>query len=327
MKKMAFFSLLIFILAIGFRYTFFPLISNQDTLENSTQHIFPSKKKPKKSIIKPPFTSQKLAKKKTKRSLRTPIKNQELKSLDDFQKHHQVPQDKKGNIYVTQVIVDEEHLIAHGDIIVGNVKDIQIYQNGEKPLMIFRPLLWPKREIPIVIEEALSNQESIQQAIEEVESLTSLRFPKRTNQPNYVKFKKGSRNCYSQVGMVGGEQTISLSPNCGKGEILHEILHAIGFLHEQNRPDRDEHIQILWENISEENWPQFQKIQSNLWEKFPISFSFDTIMLYPSSSFSQSLEDYSMVTREGDPFGKRPTHLTREDIRRIHLLYPSQTAN
>ena len=58
-----------------------------------------------------------------------------------------------------------------------------------------------------------------------------------------------SRKCLSNVGREGGAQPINLGLNCwGHGDdlarkhIKHEILHAVGFLHEMNRPDRDSHI-------------------------------------------------------------------------------------
>jgi len=45
-------------------------------------------------------------------------------------------------------------------------------------------------------------------------------------------------------------KTINLAPGClQKYIVTHECIHALGFYHEQSRADRDNHIDIFWENI------------------------------------------------------------------------------
>lgn len=50
--------------------------------------------------------------------------------------------------------------------------------------------------------------------------------------------------------MQSGGQEISVGNGCeAKEVIVHEILHALGFYHEQSRADRDEFVEIFWKNI------------------------------------------------------------------------------
>ncbi|XP_074660387.1 zinc metalloproteinase nas-1-like [Tubulanus polymorphus] len=108
----------------------------------------------------------------------------------------------------------------------------------------------------------------IQKAIDEIEKTTCLK-------------------CNSHLGMTGGEQAINLHPNCRvKPTILHEFGHALGLVHEHQLPDRDEYLNILYENV-EPDWAiWFKRIESNLVLQYEVPYDYRSIMHYGITAFS-----------------------------------------
>lgn len=77
-------------------------------------------------------------------------------------------------------------------------------------------------------------------------NLTSVIINPISDFEHKIKIIAGS-GCYSYVGFQGiREQTISLREvGClSRGTVQHEFMHALGFYHEQARPDAKEHVKI-----------------------------------------------------------------------------------
>ena len=72
------------------------------------------------------------------------------------------------------------------------------------------------------------------------------------------------------------------------GTVIHEMLHSSGFWHEQSRPDRDDHVRILWSNIltgMEDNFARYSRAEVST-----LSLPYDTasVMHYSSRAFSRN---------------------------------------
>jgi hypothetical protein len=65
--------------------------------------------------------------------------------------------------------------------------------------------------------------------------------------------KNADMGCWSWIGRThSGKQELKLPDGCVWHRIvMHEMMHALGFYHQHSTPDRDDYVNIYWENIQD----------------------------------------------------------------------------
>jgi len=139
---------------------------------------------------------------------------------------------------------------------------------------------------------------------------------------DFVRIIKGTQNgCNSYVGRLGGRQDMNLqSPGCMSiGTIMHEMIHALGFHHEHGRPDRDDYVNILWQNVQPGMAYAFDKFPDTEVTTFGVPYNIKSIMHYDGYGFSSNGQP-TMVAKSGEPIGSTG-NLEGTDIQKLKIMY------
>ncbi|KAG9413972.1 hypothetical protein AC1031_013177 [Aphanomyces cochlioides] len=215
------------------------------------------------------------------------------------------------------------------------------------------PPVWPQGRVCYKIDAAV-NASAVAEALSHWEAKTPLRFvPCQGNDPNhccnpcgdFVHFQSGS-GCYSSIGFVPGQcsfggQPLVVAPSCSVGNIIHEVGHAVGLVHEHQRADRDLYVKIYPANIDPVYLADFDKGHHGDSIVFgeiddgsnSYGYDYDSIMHYGLHDFSiNNLQTLLPITPSGrvreDYFyrvGQR-RGLSPGDVQMIHGLYQGEIA-
>lgn len=216
----------------------------------------------------------------------------------------------------------DDRWVTQGDILVA---DEQIQKDPKYESMGVAQLrgikYWQNLTVPYVIDSSV-NQKIIDTAMAEISAKTMINFVERIDEVDYIYFTSSTKElCQSYLGRRGGKQEVFLHKHCGPGQILHELMHVLGFVHEHSRADRDIFVDIQWDNIKPEYLNQFQKIEAEISLPVETEFDFNSILLYPSRAFTESSKVSSILKKNGETFEANITHLSDLDALKVNLLY------
>ncbi|KAF4094408.1 hypothetical protein AMELA_G00014730 [Ameiurus melas] len=186
------------------------------------------------------------------------------------------------------IVRDADEPKVIGDIAVDDERDERNADPCTSSSCMWLKSTDGKVYVPYVIANHFTSSELqiIQRGLDSFSSVTCIRFIPRSNQRDYLSIESRS-GCYSYVGRRGYAQTVSLDRNgcIYHNTVQHELLHALGFNHEQCRSDRDNHIRVAWENIIDSYKYAFDKI-ATLNQGTP--YDYNSVMQYHRTAFSKN---------------------------------------
>ncbi len=233
----------------------------------------------------------------------------------------------KKSDYVYFKVQDGIALVG-GDIVLGEFKGELGLKNRllkDKPL---ESKLWKSFEIPFGFSENFPQDLKIKalEAIKYFNQETIMEFVPINIEldKDAIVFKfREDVPCSSYLGRVGGFQPVYLRSSCSTQDVIHELMHALGFVHEQQREDRNRYLKVLWENIDKNFQHNFAILPDTLvhqYEGSVFNISFNSIMMYDDKAFAKpglkSLE--SLIKDKISPINNGLSDIDKE---RLKLLY------
>uniref|UniRef100_UPI001ED8273C zinc metalloproteinase nas-36-like n=1 Tax=Scatophagus argus TaxID=75038 RepID=UPI001ED8273C len=206
-----------------------------------------------------------------------------------------------------------ESYLTEGDVAVKKTRSATVCSQCK----------WPKSsqmvEVPYVVNSDFTSAErsAIDNAINAFHLSTCIRFVPLKVQTNYISIVKAT-GCWSYVGQTGGAQQLSLGSGCIQhGVIQHELIHTLGFWHEQSRSDRNIYVRINYENIDDAYKSNFDQRDTN---NLNVPYDYSSVMHYGPKDFSKNTKDTITPLDPSAQIGQRK-HMSENDILKINKLY------
>uniref|UniRef100_M3ZWQ3 Metalloendopeptidase n=1 Tax=Xiphophorus maculatus TaxID=8083 RepID=M3ZWQ3_XIPMA len=163
----------------------------------------------------------------------------------------------------------------------------------------------------------------ILRAFDQFRVKSCIEFKPRDTEEYYLSFQNLA-GCWSYVGRIFKDgQELSIDAGCDHIAIVeHVILHALGFYHEEIRHDRDDYVQINFDNVIAGQEVFLKKLGSDLSDTHNVSYDYLSVM--HSGKYALSNGNGSTIITKDPKFqnviGQR-LDMSPRDAQKLKLLY------
>ncbi|CAK5035548.1 unnamed protein product [Meloidogyne enterolobii] len=194
---------------------------------------------------------------------------------------------------MTPSTISTDDFVFVGDMVFEkkNIEDEDSEEEGvQKSVIKDKSMIWPNKQMPIHFHSSVGRRarKAVQTAINILADATCISFPKYDPNlhKNYMTIKSSENGCWTFVGFKDTQEhnQINLASGVALCEsspaAIHEIMHSLGVYHEQNRYDRDEYIEVLFDNLMPNVVSQYQKQSKATLETYGEPYDYGSIMHY-----------------------------------------------
>ncbi|XP_008335462.1 meprin A, alpha (PABA peptide hydrolase), tandem duplicate 1 isoform X2 [Cynoglossus semilaevis] len=182
-----------------------------------------------------------------------------------------------------------------------------------------------KFPIPYILGDDLdlNAKGCVHQAFEMYRLKSCIDFKPYEGEKTYIKFVKRN-GCFSSVGVQENGQILSLGSGCDhKAVIEHELLHAVGFYHEQSRTDRDDYVDIWLDQVTPGLEHNFNKYNDDYITDQNTAYDYESIMHYRPFSFNKNESVPTITTKIPEFYNIIGQYLdfSKMDVFRLNRMY------
>ncbi|XP_042226899.1 zinc metalloproteinase nas-7-like isoform X2 [Homarus americanus] len=242
---------------------------------------------------------------------------------------HDTAADSDGLRNPTTDVLAQDQLFE-GDIVITSSQELVNAFMVTRNAIVDNRKMWPKGVVPYAVSSKFTKagRAAIAAGIVQFHRSSCVKFIpyQQGTHTDYI-FFIASSTCSSSVGRQGKKQLVRLSKAClSPGVVAHELMHVLGFWHEQARADRDNHVTIVWDNIPNDKRQNFARRTTLTAQDFGAPYDYGSVMHYSWNHFAKDPTSPTIITKQpGAIIGQREAP-SPTDIFKVNALYSCAAA-